>query len=500
MRHPSWKKPLLLSATLFALGTFAFWLEYSKKPADEEKEAGAKSLFALTDRPVSRIEIGKETKRFAFACLSGDQCKPGENAKWKIEAPIVTNADDANVNAFVQALDAMKATQLVDLAGDSPEKRADLLKQYQLDPESRARAETPRVTVAQGASVTTAYFGGRYPIGDGIFAGVERDGKFDDSRIFVLPSFHAQNLDQPLVHWRNKKILPLTQNDLVRVAISGGKKSARPFSIERDGSLWRLAQGADKLATDGDSVDAWTSAIAFLNAKGFAAEKKDSPEAKRILAGARSVLALELATKDGSWKLEFREKTFRDGKNRATQLYVTVSTLDPVYEIDTSTVDRLDRAPGDLRPAKLLTVSDRAEVRWVEFEKKGARPFTQKLVLENGEWKTGGKPVEKLRVERLLDRVSNRVIEEHLPPRPPAPESLIVRIGSAPGETKSELAFWSAGKTLYARDLASEDAETYRLAPDLRGLLPENDQFVFSRPPTKTGESESPEDHDGHVD
>lgn len=500
MRSPSWKKPLLLAAALFVLGSFAYWLEYAKKPADEEKENAQKKPFALST-PVSLIEIGKESKRVALRCLSGDACKPGENAKWQIEAPLSASADDSNVNALLQALDAMSATQTIDLSGDSSEKRAELLKQYKLDPDSREKPETPRVSVTQGPEnqVTVAYFGDRHPITDGIFVGVSRGGKFDDSKIYLLGSFHLSNVEHPVSHWRNKRLLTLAQNDLVRVQASRGKKSSTPVRVERNENAWQLASGKDRVAADADAVDAWTSAIVFLSAKGFAAEKKDSAEGRKALAGARAVLTLQLATQDSELTMNFLEKSFNDGKNKATQLYATVSTLDPVYELDTNSADRLDRAIKDLRPAKLLTTQIRADAKWVGIEKKGTQAFSQELKLDGDEWKADGKAAQKLRVENLLDRLSNKVIEDFLPAQAPGSEHVTLRVGPAAGETQAELVFWKSGSRLLARDLKAAKPETYRIASDLSNLLPENAEFVFTAPPVREESSKESQEHDGHA-
>lgn len=491
MTHPSWKKPLILAASLVILGTFAYWLEYKSKPEKEAKQALLKQVFDLSGVQLKKIEIAKDSRKLVFSCRDSALCKPGDNSSWEILEPIRFKADDSNTNALVSALNNLNSSEVIDLSQDAPEKRADLLKQYQLDEASRSKPATRTVTITDASGGTrTAYFGDKHPISDGYFVGVAQSGRFDDSRVFVLPAFHAANLEQPILHWRDKKVLTLTQNEVMRMETKSTK-------IERVGSLWNLVNGKESRAADTDAVDAWISAAVFLQAKGFAAEKKDSPEAKRALIGAKPVLALKVASVEKEQILTLYSKDFVDGKNRATQAFATVSDLDPLYEVATTALDQLDKPASALRPGKLIPTQERLEVTEIEIEMTGARPFFQKLKRDGKEWKLGKQTANAVRVNALLDRLSTRVIEDFTA-RPVATEGLRLAFAIKPGEIVREFRIWFAEGKVFASDMKSGSKETFILSKSLQELLPDTESFITS--PTKTQPTpHAEEDHDGHA-
>jgi len=88
-RQISWNRQLGLAAALFALGSLAYWLEYSHRPAKESADEQSKRVFHLKDTPIQSIKMHDGEKTIVLSCsdLSAKLCKPGDNSKWEIAEP-----------------------------------------------------------------------------------------------------------------------------------------------------------------------------------------------------------------------------------------------------------------------------------------------------------------------------------------------------------------------------------------------------------------------------
>jgi len=60
----------------------------------------------------------------------------------------------------------------------------------------------------------------------------------------------------------------------------------------------------------------------------------------------------------------FRQKT---GQAPA-KIYATLSNLDPLFELEGSSLDRLDKTAKDLRLTKLITSMERFSIKRLEFQ------------------------------------------------------------------------------------------------------------------------------------
>lgn len=495
MTQVNWMRQLALAVTLFVLGSFAYWLEFKKKPQKETQEEQSKKVFALKDTPVHSVLLASDSKTVEFACsdVTAKLCKPGDNSKWEITSPMKVKGDDTNVNSLLSALNQLQATEIIDLQEETPEKRAALLKEYGLDPQSRASAR--RIEVRTGDQQLTAYLGQSHPINDSIFTVVEKTkagekstGQVDETKVYLIPSYFKSNFDHDLVYWRDKKLLTVAAHEIESFRLES-KKSGGLTATRKDGQ-WILKTPKDEYAGDIETIDSLLSGAVFLAAKGFVADNKNDPKAAALLKGAQPALKLSL-NKSGEKEETAPIVLTLFSKDQGKKLYATVSNVDPIFELEPSAKDRLDKEPRDLRLTKLITSMERFSAKRLEFE--GPTVGNKPLVVQNnnGKWQFADKSdANNDQVQKTLDKLSGNRIREFVSGSSiPAGEKtgLKITLGDDKIPAKRQLVFWKAGAQLYARDLLSKRNEAFIVDPAVQEGLPTNPEYFKQAPaPEKT--------------
>lgn len=501
MNHQvNWNRQLGLALALFLLGTAAYWLEFKHKPEKEASEEQSKRIFQLKDHPIQSLKLSDGNKVFSFTCsdLSAQLCKPGDNSKWEVTEPVKMKADDTNVNALISTLNTLNSSETIDLKDETPEKRAALLKEYGLD--SQTRSSSKQVELVTSSGMTHLYLGATHPIGEGIFA-LEGHENADENHVYLIPSYFKANLDHDLSYWRNKKLLTLSAHEIESFKLAGttSKLSPAPLSAERKEGQWILHVKNEDFSGDIENIDSLLSGATALTAKEFASESKADAKAKSILKPFGPVLSLTLQKEKGSAKEAPEPVTLTLFQKKGTaqtqvspasaKIYATVSNLDPLFELDSSALQKLDKSTKELRLAKLITTMERFSAKELEFS--GASLGASPLILKNtdGKWLRSGdpEPVSGEKVQDFLDKLSGNRIKEFLTGSAiPSGEKdgLKVTLSADKNEAKRELVFWKKNDKLFARDLKSKRNEVFQLDPTLQTALPWNRDF-FKKPEVK---------------
>lgn len=252
-------------------------------------------------------------------------------------------------------------------------------------------------------------------------------------------------------------------------------KAPTPITATKEGVEWRLGSGKDALIGDPDHVGTLLSSATFLSAKNFLAEKKDSPQAKKLLAGAKRVARLELTTKNSKApvELELFERKFKDGKKEASQAFATVSTADALFEVETLALDKLNQGLKDLRLAKLMTTMERFGARKIEISRTKPSSFRYELTLKDNQWSDPTLGLVNDKVQAMLDSLSGNRIQDALSSAPAGmAEGLSITLRGEKDAITKQWVFWTAGEKLYGQDLASSRRETLVLDPTLKATLP----------------------------
>ncbi len=512
MGQLNWSKQLGLAVALFALGSAAYWLEYKHKPQTEEKEAQSKKLFTLKDSPVRSVRIasgGDGAKTFQIHCLDFDTklCKPGDNSKWELLEPLKLKADDSNSNSLLSTLNNASVTETIDLKDETPEKRAALLKEYGLDPATRNAASMRKITIETDKSTKVLYLGVTHPIGEGIFSALEEvpvgqkpTGKINENQIHLLPSYFKSNFEKDLTYWRDKKIMTLTASEVASFQLEGTKTK---LSAERKDGQWTLkVQGpkksVDEVVGDIENIDSMLGAVAYLSAKEFVSDNKSDAKAKAALKGFKPVVSMMIQKTQGTAKeapTPIQLTFYRQPGPKAApkgvspkggKLYATVSNLDPLFELDVSAKDRVDKDVKDLRLTKLITTMDRFSAKRLEFSGSpiGDKPLV--LVSKDSKWIHESDKSESVetKVQSFLDKMSGNRIKEFLSgsaiPTGEA-EGVKFTLGDEKGGIKRQVLFWKKDTKLFARDLLSKRAEAFLIDPAIQADIPWIGSF-FQKP------------------
>lgn len=462
----NWTRPLILAGTLTVLGSAAYWLEYSHKPKKEEATEQEKKFLRLKGTPIASIRLATETKSFAFQCLDLEAklCKPGDNSRWEVTAPAKFRGDDSNINALISALNTMQASEILDLSAETAEKRTRLFKEYGLDPTLESKSRRVEIVTGDGEK-RLLILGDAHPIGDSIFV---RSSALGDQKAALIPSFFKSNFDKELSHWRDKKLVTLASHQIQSFELNGTK--AKIQGSRSDGQ-WTLT---GNLAGDIEAIDTLMNAATYLSAKAFANEKKaGAPELKGLSPLLTLALKPEKAKDAKEEPAPVKINLFEKKSGTAKVVYATVSNLDPVFELEASVIERLDKDLKNLRLMKLITSMDRFGLKRIEISGK---PVGEPALVITGE------DLKKPKITALLDKLSGNRIRDFLSGSTiPAGEADGVRIslGDEKESARRKLVFWKKGDRLYARDLLSKRAgEAFEVDSTIAEALPFTRDFL----------------------
>jgi len=521
---PDWKKPLGLAIALTVFGGGALWYETQYRPKKEESEQSEKKIFQVKEIGIAQVQLKSAGQTWTFKCLDDAKklCKPGDQSKWQMEEPSQLKADDSNVNSLLSALKNVQSQESVDISKQTPEKQKTLLGEYGLSEEARKAGTVRQIELTDSEGKTrTFWLGATHPIGDGIFTLASTTG---EQTVFVLPSHFKSHFERDLRFWRNKKLMAITTGDITEFSLTGA--TGKVSGVRKDGQ-WSVSGSTGKdLAGDPETIDSLLSALSNLSAKEFPAEKKESEEARKVLSGAKKVISLAVGFKpkkegeaaDAPLQLDVFEKTSAK-KGESAQLFATLSTNDPLYELDSGAKKRLDQSLSSLRLSKLLTSLERYGTKRIEFRSQGLGEAPLVVVSKEGKWQTEPKTTpedtfDSDQVQKVLDRLSGSRIIEFLPNAKANGDAAAgIRVTlflDEAGTKKRELHFWKSkdGKTLFARDVASQRSEVFKVDMAIDQILPKAREFFVKAKPaseptatTSAPSSKEPKDHgpgDGH--
>ncbi len=458
MTQVSWKRQAGLGVALLVLGSGAYWLEFAHKPKKEKATEAAKKIFALDGTQIASFRIVDSARgAFTFKCVDTAQlCKPGDNSKWEVAEPTKLKADDSNVNAVLTSANQLSSTETIDLSEESAEKRAALLREYRLDPESRKTGRQLEFTTTAGKTMSV-FLGDTHPIGDSIF--VARSG--DDAKVYLIPTFFKSNFDHDLTHWRDKKLLSLTAAQITGFQLDG-TKGAVSAERNKDGQWVLKSAGTQEMPGDPEHIDTLLSGTTYLTAKQFVSENKSDAKAKAALQGAKKAPTLVLQQeKEKPITLTLFAKMAAKDK---PALYATLSHLDPLYEVEPPAKEKLDKSVKDLRLSKLMTSMERYGFKRVEAL---------------------GRAIEGEKQQALLDKLSGNRIRDFLTGKavPPGEDKgVTLTLGDEKEPKKRQLVFWKSGDGLYARDLLAKRKEILSVDPAIRDALPWDASFFAEKP------------------
>ncbi len=466
MKQPNWKTPLILSAALFGVGTFAYWLQYSHKPKTEKQETQSKKPIALPtdDTQIAMIRIKNTFGLIELQCqsLSAKTCAPGSDGKWIISNPTGPNGvqyptDLSIVKEVMGAVNNATAAEIVDLSEDTPEKRKTLMADYGLSDEKRPSPQTHFVEFvtanADGkpGKRYTAWFGVEHPLGDKTFVASAVDGAVNDQTIYLLSNYTRNNIFQKSVdQFRDKTLFKFDRKEVQEFVGPG-------ITAKKENNLWTVnGQEANQ-----DRVNTLLSAVANAKAIGF--------ESDTLLKGLKPVLKYSFKVGASSFPMELYEKKFKE----ESKIYARIPSQQEIFEMDSVFRGNLDKKAKDFRNNILLTEADKSTATKI---KASAKNYSAPLEFEfaNGTWKAkdSSKNLDAAVASKLLNLLVVTRVQDFVSPAPGGKEIMDLTIGDEKKSDKFHVSLFVAKDKLYAKNLNLKSNEAYLLEDAFKNALP----------------------------
>lgn len=482
----NWKAQATLALVLVLLAGFAYWLEYNHLPQKEEAEESSKKLFSLEDQAIKSIALVDGAKTTTLECMDLDKnlCKTADQSQWKLTSPVNVKADSTNVNSLVSSLGNITARDSISMSEETEEQKKTLLKEYELDEQNRSGPNAKRIEVTtKDGKKQIAYFGGMHPIGNNYFTLISRSGDLKTQQILLTPQYFQKNISNTVSHWRDKKLFTINAHEVASFSMITPKQKQKLYATKKD-SKWYLSrspQGTDVIPGDIETITNLLTAVTYLSAKDFSAEKKDSAEGKKALAGTRVVAEYSLTpdTEKDKPAETVTLKLYEKHGPKINEWYATLSNSDPVYKMEDSIKNRIDKDLTDLRLAKLITSLERFAAKKMKFSGKILNSRSLILVNKGENWEYDaesdqkGKPDTEA-VQKFLDRMTGKRIKDFLGSKLPAGQENSVTFTLYGDESKvlAQLSFWKNKGVVYAKDLLSPKMEGFRLDKGIEDVLP----------------------------
>jgi len=339
-----------------------------------EKKMEDKRVFHIKSGSISKIEINNKNGQFSII-------KSPTN-EWEITNPVNTEADTNTVNSIISSMDTLNYEKIIGNGN---------LTAFGLSPASI----TATVTSSDNKTYTIR-IGSATPIGAYYYA-MANNGI---SGVFTINEWLKKQLDTNLFQLRNKKLLNLSQNDLV--AISFTKNSKPVYTLKKEDDLWIFTKPAyNRLKTD--ILNDITFRLTDLNATNILDNVTDLKSLG--LEKPSEVISISL--------MNNRQYTIKLGNSMdQNSIYAIVTGKKPVYVINKSLLTVFDKPINEMIDKRLL-VGDRFAISSIEISSKGKKVILTKKAYN--QWEKNGSPFTNVSyINNLLDSLTSLKAENFI--------------------------------------------------------------------------------------
>ena len=333
-------KTLIFAVIFLALGAYVYFVEVPKARKEGQKER----VVTFDKERVRELALTYADRSIRL--------KKGDGGRWRITAPLETDADEATVENLIDAIADAEVEKVLEEVPDD-------LAPYGLD-EPHA---TLQVEVADGPKVPTILVGKTTPVGFKTY--VQRG---EEKKVFLTPSSFYYGTDKQVKDLRRKEIMDFRDEDVTAIEIAG---EGTRVVVARDGSDWRIEEPAVH-KVDATEMGSFLSSLHGLRALDFIDGPEEDAQDYGFTSPALRV-KLSLGEKaDGQTLLVGGEAEDADGEKR---LYAKRQDVDTVYVVGQWALKDLRKGPGDLRDKTVLTFDDN-DARRIVVRQKGGEEFT----------------------------------------------------------------------------------------------------------------------------
>ncbi len=371
---------------LIFLGLLGYVYLYEIKGREEEREAAEKSkqLLDFSGSEAERLVIDR-----------GDTTVVVENQQdgWALVEPVQSSADQSAVERYLSNL---SETQRERVIADSAAVLADgdLAGKYQLQsPRLKVLLETEEITM------DTLFFGADSPTETYVY--VQQGG--DNPQIFTVRAWRFDNLDKGVFDLRDRRVLNFYADELreVRLAYVGSQIT---IGIGEEDE-WRL-QSPVEAPVDEEEVDKLLNVLEDAKIEEFVEEE---PNEQALALHGLAPSALEVSLLVGENRAE---KRLSIGSQEGSRYYAKDSSRAPIFQVDSTLVQALQKRVFDLRDKEPLKF-DKDAVTGIELYGSEAEIIAAKDT--SGTWtlvEPAGREAKSWKLTRMLSDLEGVEVKE----------------------------------------------------------------------------------------
>jgi hypothetical protein len=402
---------LVLMVAFVVLGTFALFDPLHRQEKADEKRERESHVVWLKGKSLRGIEISG-AKEVSLECARKDKgCPFDGTGEWGMSKPLADKADPSAVGSLASSLLNLTAADKLDFE-KAPDPKEFGLDQPQAVVKLKFQGEEKPLTLT---------FGRASPTGPNVYLSTSEN----PLRLFLVPAYLTGLLTKDPFHWRNKRLFPTVEVTAVS-GLNWRNKKGEVF-LSRDKDEWRMIR-PKPVAAGKTMAEGLGSIVVYGSAKTVFAPSRQSPEAKKALAG-KPELDLQIFLVDGTahqLKL-FARPTVRGAK----ESLALVDGLDTVFTVDASPFERFQKDLLDYRRRTLLDEEGRGKLDEMKltFPREGKEAIFKK---SGEEWKQeGGTPIPGLlslnRLRVFLDSLRDTEYKGFFPLNSRSREALAYR-------------------------------------------------------------------------
>ena len=389
---------------------------YVDKQEGEKKGAEYHSRELLTFAKDEVDELSIENASGRVVCR-----KVGED--WQIIEPVTVDALRGAIQAVLANLERARLTRFLVLDDESTE---EALKKYGLD--------FPHVKVSLhvgGRLLDTVLFGDENPSGRYVY--VKKDS---EDRIGMVELYRRTGVDKQWGDLRNKTALKFKRALATKLRI---ESQADTVEVTKSGEEWQM-ESPTEAKGDGEAIEAILQGLAspveeFVD---------DAPNSLRPYGLDPPALRVEVSVGDEVHSLWV-------GSEQEGSYYARDLSRDPVFTLDSSFVNQLNRASFELKSRKLFDFT-REEVNRVEFSYRDSSIL---CVRDSVVWLavSQDRPINAMELKAVLFNMEKLKVEK----LPPLAQNLHRDYGLNPPRMRIRL--WAGEETVGDLSLGEEEGD-----------------------------------------
>ena len=375
-----WRNLLIWVFVLAGLGVFVYLYEFKGEPKREAAKEKAEKLFDVKDPDIASMTIqrGPETTEL-----------DRKNGQWELVSPVSATADQSTLNDIASNLSTTSTVR--SLAGDQN------FSQYGLQP--------PKIQVKFKTRQAASF---ELDLGDKDYSDTNVYAKASNRpEVVLIPSSVFTSLDKSQFQLRDRKILEFDADQAAQIDFAS---STGRFQAQKSGADWRIVQPVST-AADASSISSFLSDVTGAQVAQFV----DHPDVNLKKYGLQP--PVETLTVTMGQGAQAQRKELLIGSKAGDKIYAKVDGAPAVFEIDSTTVDKLRPDPFKLRDKRLVT-EEATDLQRVSIEVGKTAYVFDRDNSKEGSWKVmqptnlAGKtaqewkfwfPLEDLTADQILD-------------------------------------------------------------------------------------------------